>query len=264
MAIASLFSAVVLAGDRQANDPVAQATGVSCKALSPIMGIPMIMRVINALETSSEVGSLLICGPPQSAIAQSNELQNGICSKRFLWMAPHASPSASAQLAMASLPKDAPILLTTADHALLTPSIVDYFCSEARKSGHDVVVGVALYKDIRVAYPGLRKTVLRFCDDDYCGCNLYAFLTPQGRVLAEFWQSLENQRKKPWRLVRILGWTAIMRYLLGTLSLKQALQTLSQRLDLRLGAILLPFPEAAVDVDSVDDWLFVERLAHKE
>lgn len=264
MAIMSLFNAVVLAGDRQANDAVAQAAGVPCKALSPVAGIPMIMRVIDALETSFEVGPLLLCGPSQSAIDQSDELQNAISSGRIEWMAHRASLSASAHQAMASLAKDMPILLTTADHALLNSSVVDYFCSEARKSGCDAVVGVALYSEIRTAYPGLKKTVLRFQDNDYCGCNLYAFLTPQGQRLADFWQRLEKQRKKPWRLIRILGWIAVVRYLLGILSLNQALQSLSQQLDLSLGAVLLPFPEAAVDVDSVDDWLFVERLAAKK
>jgi hypothetical protein len=222
------------------------------------------MRVINALETSAEVNSLLLCGPAQSALDQSDELQNGVNSGRFSWMAHRASPSASAYQAMASLPKDIPILLTTADHALLTPAIIDFFCSEVRKSACDAVVGVALHRDIEAAYPGLKKTVLRFRDNDYCGCNLYAFLTPQGRMLAEFWQRLEKQRKKPWRLIRILGWTAVMRYLLGALSLERALQSLSQRLNLRLGAVVLPFPEASVDVDSVDDWLFVQNLANKD
>lgn len=264
MLISSPFRAVVLGGDRQAHDAVAQAAGVSCKALSPVAGTPMIMRVVNALETSAEVGSLLLCGPSQLAVAENNGLQNGINSGRFSWMAHNASLSTSAYQAMASLPKDVPILLTTADHALLTASIVDFFCQEARKSACDAVVGVALYSNVKGAFPELKKTVLRFRDNDYCGCNLYAFLTPQGRTLAEFWQHLEKQRKKPWRLIRVLGWTAVMRYFLGALSLEQALHALSQRLNLRLGAVLLPFPEAAVDVDTVDDWLFVRRLVNSE
>jgi hypothetical protein len=222
------------------------------------------MRVIDALETSAEVGSLLICGPSQLAVAQSNGLQNGINSGRFSWMAHNVSPSASAHQAMASLPEDAPVLLTTADHALLSSSIVDFFCGEARKSGCDAVVGVTLYSNVKAAFPGLKKTVLRFRDNDYCGCNLYAFLTPKGRMLAEFWQRLEKQRKKPWRLIRTLSWTAVMRYLLGALSLEQALQSLSQRLNIRLGVVVLPFPKAAVDVDTVDDWVFVQCLVNSE
>ena len=30
------------------------------------------------------------------------------------------------------------------------------------------------------------------------------------------------------------------------------------------GAVILPFPEAAVDVDTVDDWKFVQALVKKQ
>ena len=51
------------------------------------------------------------------------------------------------------------------------------------------------------------------------------------------------------------------RYLLGRLSLKDALAHVSRRMGLRVRAVLLPFPEAAVDVDTVGDWQFAESIA---
>ena len=39
------FSVVVLAGDRQSRDPVAEHAGVSCKALVPVAGRAMVLRV---------------------------------------------------------------------------------------------------------------------------------------------------------------------------------------------------------------------------
>jgi hypothetical protein len=32
---------------------------------------------------------------------------------------------------------------------------------------------------------------------------------------------------------------------------------------IRAGAVILPFPEAAVDVDTIDDWKFVQNLVAK-
>ena len=43
------FTAVVLAGDRTADDPVARAAGVPCKALALVGGRPMVHRVLEAL-----------------------------------------------------------------------------------------------------------------------------------------------------------------------------------------------------------------------
>ena len=90
--------------------------------------------------------------------------------------------------------------------------------------------------------------------------NLFAFLTPRAREAADFWRQVENQRKNPLGMIRVLGWTAIWRYLLGRLSLAEALDRISDRLGFKAAAVVLPFPEAAVDVDSVSDWKLVEKI----
>ncbi len=176
------------------------------------------------------------------------------------WMAPQATPSTSAFEALQSLPVDVPVLLTTADHALLTPEMIDHFCSEARKSGCDVVAGVARHELIAQAFPESKRTVTKLNDGGYCGCNLFAFLTPQGRKAADFWRKVEQERKNPLRIIRIIGWTTVLRYLLGRLSLDQALQRLSKKMQLQVGVVRMPYARAAVDVDKLDDLLLVESI----
>ena len=133
---------------------------------------------------------------------------------------------------------------------------------QARISEFDAVVALVNFDQVKSAYPKLRKTVLRFKDGAYCGCNLFAFPTMQGRRAAAFWRHVENQRKSPLRMIRVIGWFAVIRYALGRLTLTDALQALSLRMGIRIGAILLPYPEAAVDVDSAADWFQVRELAN--
>lgn len=255
------FTALMLAADRTAADPVATAAGVCCKAFSPVAGVPMLWRVLQALHASSAVDYCVLCGPPWSAVVQNEALHAAIRDGGIGWVAPQAGPSASASAGLGTLAAEVPVLLTTADHALLDSPIVDYFCAQAVASGCDVVVGLALHQQVMAAYPGMRRTALRFRDAAYCGCNLFALLTPAGRAVTTFWQRVEQQRKRPWRLLGALGWGTVVRYLLGRLTLAEALGRLSQRLQLRLGVVLLPFPQAAVDVDTVADWRFAEQLA---
>jgi GTP:adenosylcobinamide-phosphate guanylyltransferase len=251
----------VLAADRTASDPVAQAAGVPCKALAPVGGIPMVIRVLDALGASHEVGSRIVCGPPPAALARADSLRHLIASGDVAWVENRSSPSASASEAMATVPAAAPMLVTTADHALLTPAIVDYFCVAARARSGDVAVAVAPYEAVATAYPGMRRTAVRLRDGAYCGCNLFAFSTSRGRAAAAFWRTVEHERKRPWRLMSALGWSTVARYSLGLLSLEEALGRVSRRLGLGIDAIVLPFPQAAVDVDSVDDWRRVCELA---
>lgn len=256
----TVFSAVVLAGDRKPGDPVAEAAGVSCKALTPVGGRPMVLRVLDALEASQEIGPVVLCGPPRAAIDQEEELRGRIDSGRVRWVESKATPSSSTFQVLKSLPDDIPVLVTTADHALLSGRMVDFFCAEARSSGCELVVGLASYKSVKAAYPHTRRTAIHLRDGAYCSCNLFAFLTPQSRDVAHFWRRVESQRKKTLRVISAFGWLAVLSYLLRRPSLQEGLKRISQRLGLSAGAVVMPFPEAAVDVDTVSDWKLVESI----
>lgn len=256
------YRTLVLAGDRGPDDEVATAAGVCCKALAPVAGRPMLLRVLDALAASEQAGDPLLCGPPPAALEQCPALAAGIESSAWDWMENQATPSTSAHAGLQALAGTGPVLVTTADHALLRPEIVDYFCRAAAHTGCDLVVGLARYEEVMAAHPGVRRTGLRFSDGRYCGCNLFAFLTPEAQSVADFWRRAEQDRKRPWRLVRILGWGTLLRWLLRRLSLLQALDLLSVRLgpNLRLGYVLLPFADAAVDVDTAADWAYASEL----
>lgn len=254
------FSVVVLAADREMDDPVARAANVSCKALTPVSGRPMVLRVLDALKAAREVGTLILAGPAVTSIEQNTELKELIHSGQVQWFAPQATPSSSAFSILQSIPEDVPVLVTTADHALLTAEMIDHFCAEVRTSGCDVLAGVARHDLVAKAFPGTRRTVTKLKDGGFCGCNMFAFMTPRARLAANFWRQVESERKKPLRVVKVLGWSAVLRYLFGRLTLGYALDQLSQRMNLKAGVVEMPYAEAAVDVDKVADRVLVETI----
>ncbi len=254
------YTAIVLAADREPDNPVAAAARVPCKALAPVGGTPMVLRVIDALTDSREVGDLILCGPPRRLVEQTPELAGRIASGRVRWIESRATPSLSTGFALRSLAPGEPVLLTTADHALLSSRVVDHFCSEARRTGCDVSAALARQDDVAAAYPQTRRTAYRLGRTAYCSCNLFAFLTPRGRSAADFWRRVEALRKQPLRVVTAFGWMSVIRYLTGRLTLQQALGRVSRTMGLRAGAVVMPCPEAAIDVDSAADWHTVEAI----
>jgi len=258
------FTGLVLAGDRGTGDPVAAMAGVACKAFCPVDGTPMLARVLDALESSPSVDKLVLSGPRGEVLHGLEGLREGIDSARWRWLEPGPSPSVSAGAAMNTIEPASPVLLTTADHALLRPEIVEHFCDAAWRTGADLVVGMVRYEEVMHAFPGMRRTGIRFRDGKYCGCNLYAFLSPDARRAAEFWRRVEQDRKKPWRMIRGLGWYTLLRFVVGRLTLDDALLLLSERIGVAIDRVMLPYPEAAVDVDKPSDWEFVERLFRAE
>lgn len=224
----------------------------------------MVLRVLGALAEAKEIGDQILCGPAWHAVETNEKLRGLSTSGQVKWVEARATPSSSVHAVMQSLPQELPVLLVTADHALLNARLVDYFCSEARMRNADVVVGLAAYDLVAAAYPGMRRTVLRFRDGGICGCNLYAFLTARSRSLIKFWGQVEGLRKRPIQLISRLGWVPALGFFFGWLSLRQAIAKLSQRLDLSIDVVMLPFPEAALDVDTVSDWELAERIAGRK
>ena len=254
-----LFNAIVLAADRGRDDPVAVAAGVAAKCLTPIAGSPMVVRVVRALERSARVHTIVLCGPPAALLQGSPELSRMV-SGGVRWMPPEATPATSAAAVLAALPEDTPVLLTTGDHALLTPDIVRHFLDRASALGGDVAVGLAPHELVQRAHPRTRRTVLKFSDGHYCGCNLFAFLSPRGRRMAHLWKQVEQDRKKPIRVIGLVGWDAMALYALRLLSLAGALRRISRQAGVTAGVVTLPFAEAAIDVDTVADLELVRAI----
>ncbi|MFV8817812.1 nucleotidyltransferase family protein [Haliea sp. E17] len=251
-------SVVVLAGDRSKADALIRSSDAGSKAMIDIDGTPMVRRVLNALRKARSVQDITLSGPEAAEVATDAQLQQWVDQGEVKWRPPGISPSTSAFETMQEMDSEVPVLLTTADHPLLTAEIVDAFARQSLADPVDLTVGLAPHALVTDAYPGIHKTVLRFSDGDFCGCNLFAFVTPEGRRAAKFWRQIEQQRKKPLVLVGLLGWWAILRYRLGMLSLEEALAKLGKRLGLRIRAVILPYANAAIDVDSIADLMLVK------
>jgi GTP:adenosylcobinamide-phosphate guanylyltransferase len=249
------FTALVLAGARSPDDPLAREAGVAFKALAPVAGRPMLARVLDTLAASPEIGRIVVCAPPDADIA-------ALCAAVNAQVVPAAaSPARSVAAALAALDEAAyPVLIATADHPLLTPDMVGFFLREAAASGGDVVVALAPRGTIVRHYPDAVRTFLRFRDEAYSGCNLFALTGPRAAAAVRFWQQVEAERKRPWRLVRAFGLQPLVLFALGRLTLARAMELASRRIGVTARAVRMPFAEAAIDVDKPADRALAEKI----
>ncbi|MDP1787225.1 nucleotidyltransferase family protein [Nitrosomonas sp.] len=258
------FAALVLAADRTNKDPITQHTGAACKAFAPVDGIPMVIRVLDTLAACDLITTVILCGPPESLHMHCPELKLRIASGQVTWIPNLDSPSRSAESGLSQIPSDTPVLLTTADHALLTPAMVQSFLRSSLAIQGDATVGLVRQQDIAAAFPGSKRTVIRLRDGGFCGCNLFTF-NPQGRALIRFWRQAEDLRKRPWRLIaQVLGFKMVLSYLFGFLTLQKGLQAVSEKSGVKIQGIMLDDPRAGVDVDKVEDLVLAESILKKK
>lgn len=244
------WTAAVLAGDRHGErDPVAAATGAGSKTFAPIAGLPMIAHPLRALAQTAAIDRVLV-----SIGSDAPALPDGPWQR----VEAEASPARSA-LAMLDA-AGPPLLVTTADHPLLTAAMIEAFIAKADDTGADVVAGMADRETVERAGSTAKRTYLRFSDAELSGCNLFALRTVRARTAVERWRSFETLRKRPLSMAWQMGPLALARYATGTLSLAAAEAAASRALGASCRLVLLDQPEAAHDVDKAADLAFAERV----
>jgi hypothetical protein len=151
-----------------------------------------------------------------------------------------------------------PLLVTTADHALLDPQMVTEFIAKAE--GADVAVGVVERQSLLARLPQTKRTWLAFRGGAYSGANLFAFGSIKALAAIEQWRSVEQDRKKGWRVLGALGPALLLGALLRVRTLDQSIAAVGRRLGLNARAVVLSNPLAAVDVDKPVDHAIVEAI----
>ena len=255
------LTVLVLAGRRGPDEPLAQAAGCSHKALVPIRGIAMLSRVLRSLQPLHGLRRLVVSTDDPSSLNAITELR-ALAEAGLLQFAPVGdSPSASALGYVRQLSAGDLLLVTTADHPLLTTEMLEYFCHAARTSDADVIVGVMAESRFRTAYPDSKRSFIPFRDERFCGTNLFALRAgPGAEATAAFWHHSGQFRKRPWRLLSTFGLWNFVWLVLRRLDAEAARQRAERVIGARIAVVRMPFAECAIDVDNPADLALVTRI----
>ena len=247
------WTAIVLAGSRPGRDAFAEQFGTDLKALIPVAGEPMVRRPVRALLESSEIGRIIVMAQEPHRLADALPSEARISVRR--------SRGTIAETVL-GLIDDAsvewPLLVTTADHALLDRAMIEDFTEAS--DGTDVAIGVVERANLMRRLPATKRTWLAFRGGAYTGANLFALRSRTVAPAVELWRSVEQDRKKAWRVMSILGPLMLASVALRLASLDEVLGQIGGRLKLSLKAVRLSNPLAGIDVDKAEDHTLVEDI----
>lgn len=247
------YTAIVLAGSRRGRDLFAEQFGNDIKALIAVGGEPMVRRPVRALLASRNVSEVVVLSQAPDRIAAV------IPGSWRVAMRQSRGTIAETMLEICNDPAIRwPLLVTTADHALLDTAIVDEFCQGA--AGADLAVGVVEKDVLMRRFPNSERTWLKFRGGAYTGANLFALRSAKVTPAIELWRSVEQDRKKGWRVIASVGPLVLLGALLRLLSIDNVLARLGRKLGLTIKAVRLSNPVAGVDVDKPVDHTLVEDI----
>ena len=248
-----MWTALVLAGSRPGRDEFAESHGTDPKALIPVGGVPMVARPVAALLAAAEIGAVRVLAQQADRIAAALP-----ADPRLGVEASGATIAATIEAILADPATRFPLLVTTADHALLDAAMIGDFCRQA--AGVDLAIGLVERAKLDARLPQTKRTWIKFRGGAYSGANLFAFGSREAAKAVALWRSVEQDRKKGIRMLAALGPALLMGSVLRLRTLDQTLASIGKRLDLDIRKVELANPLAAVDVDKPADHALVSAI----
>lgn len=245
--------ALVMAGSRPGPDPLLSGSGVSTKALLPVGGLPMLVHVVRALRASPLVGPITLLAQNSAELAAQPDLAD-IADLHFS----DSGQGISSSLAAALPPGDDPVLVTTADNVLLTPSMIAEFLAGAEES--DVAVAM-VEKDVLLSrYPESKRTWLKFRGGWWSGANMFRLRGRRVLPLLDFWGRIERDRKKGLKIIAAFGPWLLLGALLRLFTIQQGIARAGLRFGLKAKVVSMSEGEACIDADKPVDIELIEKI----
>jgi hypothetical protein len=224
-------------------EPLYPLTGGRSKALLSVAGKSMAQWVLDALAASTRIRRAVVVGM-ESGLQYPRELvylpsQGGLLDNIL----------AGAHRIMELDPQADYLLLISADIPAVTAAQIDWVIEQSLATQDDVDYCVIERRAMEERFPGCRRTFFRFRDKEVCGGDLAVLSTRLFSMDTGIWERLMGARKSRLKTVATIGFDVLILFLLGRLSIDDAVRIVSRRLKVRGRAIHCPYPEVGMDVD---------------
>ena len=247
------FRVIVLAAQRKGViDPLAARFGASHKCLVPLGGEPLVAHVLRTVASHPQVASIAV-----SIEGEAFEpLRQAVPDVAI--MPVEAADNITDSVILAAAGHDGPLLITTADNALLTHGSMDAMMQASATS--DAAVGMATRSAVLAAHPEGQRRFYRFRDGEFSNCNLYCIGNPRALAAAEIFRGGGQFAKKAQRIVDAFGLANLLLLRLRLVGLSSGMRRISARLGLEIAPVILPDGSQAIDVDNDRTYAVVETL----
>lgn len=237
-----MLNVIILAGDKGGCFP----QDLKNKALLKIKDKTMIEYVVNALEESRLTGKIAVVGPAQ-------QLKPYLEEKADYLIEGQGDLLDNALKGLNHFKEDDRVLLFTSDIPMLTAEAIDHFIQESEKTKADLCYPIVKKEDNKAKFPDAKRTYARLREGTFTGGNIL-YINP--RVVSrciDFAGKMIVYRKKPWKMCSVLGWNLIFGLVIGGLTIPGLEKRVSRLLDIKVAAVMSPYPEISNDVDKASD-----------
>lgn len=225
------------------------------EALIPINGQPMINYVIQVLKESDWINRIVVVGFP--------EMKTQLGSNVILIDA-GASLAENLRIGIDYLNHNDPVLVITSDIPLIHKEALEDFLTRCSELEGDLFYPIISRESNENVYPGAERTYFHLKEGIFTGGNV-VLIGPS--IIEECYAMINrvlNLRKKPWRLVQLLGFNFIVKFILRNLSISEIEKRVTSLFGIKGIAVISPYPEIGTDIDKPSDWELAEKILSEQ
>ncbi len=238
--------AVILAGGKinPGNELFAESRSLP-KSMISVAGKPMIQWVLDAANQANSVERIIITGLDDISSLKSEKPvahfpdQGGILENL----------EAAADFILKEVPGTEYFLSISSDIPLITGNIIESVITENCETGFDVIYNVVEQNVIEAAFPGVKRTYMKFRDGRFCGADMHVMSTKTIQKLINL--GFVQFRKRPFKLIKLVGIDSVLRMLFFPPTLATAGKVVSRRCGIAGYPVACKHPEIAMDIDTL-------------
>jgi GTP:adenosylcobinamide-phosphate guanylyltransferase len=215
------------------------------KALLELNGKPLIQWVLDALNGSSKIGSIVIIGMPSNSNLKSTKPLTFLDDRGDLLSNIQAG---GLELARQN-PSTGAFLVVASDVPGATPAMVDWLVDKVQETEHELYYFVVERCVMEKRYPGSKRTYLKLKDMEVCGGDIHAGRVSILKEANPIWKRLIEARKNPLKQAWMLGPGTLFAILFHRLTVAAAERSISRLVGLNGRVIVCPYAELGMDID---------------
>ncbi|MCJ1962062.1 NTP transferase domain-containing protein [Novosphingobium mangrovi (ex Hu et al. 2023)] len=247
---------IVLAGQRcPSSDPLSERFGVSHRSLIPLAGRPLIAHVLQTGAQHPKIGSLAIC-IEQEAFDPVWDVLTRLPGRGAVTLV-EAREDVAQSIRAAAQGWDGPLLVTTADHALLSGETIDQLVTALESA--DIALALAPREAVEAVHPSGSPHYLTLRDGHLAPCDLYGVRSADFLGAATIFRGRRASVRVALRIARAMGLLGLLLLALGLETRSGALARASRRLKARVEAVITPDGTQAIDVGNEQSYAIVRH-----
>jgi len=252
-------TALIMAGKRSGVlDPLAANAGVAQKCVVPVLGIPMVERVVKQVAACDRVGAIRVIAHEPDEIAAIPSIAALIEEGRLTFA--EGKFNIVDSVFSGAEGADYPLLITTADNCLVTPEGYAEFIDKCFAAEAGGAAGLARKEDVMAADPEGQAKFYQFKDGGFSNCNMYWIGSPAALSAAEVMRGGGQFVKFPSRIIKAFGLMNLIRFRLGNGSKEKLFEQVSKRFGFKMVPVELSDGHYAIDVDNQRTFDVTERI----